>query len=665
MKLFRLLSPILLLTFVVSVQAQQPQLVVVEGKKCIIHTVTGDDTYYSLAKQYDVPLKQIIEINGAEDATKLAAGSMIYIPYNEKSVRRSAKANDVDNVQQSIDGEFIVHTIADGDTLYSIAKHYKISLASLIADNPTADATALEIGSTLLVRTAKVGYATIKDIEKEIKRYEKDIEMHSKSSKPKLHVVTYGETLYSLSRRYKISEDEILALNGLKSASELLNGMTIIVRGGTVLENAAESNKADNSTLVENNDKETHDTLGSKSESEDSLAMDEKVAMMNATLDESNMRMIDSLELAQQIPIPKFDRFERGDTLNVVALLPVHQNGKTANAFVDLYRGMLLALQDLRRDGYAVNLSVFDTERSAIRLSEILESDVIQNANLILGPVYNNEMELVLPVAERLNIPVVNPMLDVDPAKISSPILFQMQADSKYKYEKYAHILDGSYEIYAIYAPTYNAKFETDILNAMSNLTVTKLNAKTYGKIGFVMRNSDGTDGAAVAIKTLVQGAGKKAIIVMSERDYDTSAILKAIGEYTYNMPQDGANDCFVIGDREWERLVYADREGFFTSGLSILAPYNAKRTDNNAIKVFESRFLQTYGILPTAYACRGYDAAMMFCTKMFTGLDKYILLERITPLATTYQFKFEDGMFINTEWVNIQHMRNFTISYK
>ena len=141
--------------------------------------------------------------------------------------------------------------------------------------------------------------------------------------------------------------------------------------------------------------------------------------------------------------------------------------------------------------------------------------------------------------------------------------------------------------------------------------------------------------------------------------------ILKGIGEHSKYMPQGGANDCYVIGSRKLDRLTYVDREGFFTSGISLLSPYNSKRTDNNAIKLFESRFLQTFGILPTPYACRGYDATMMFCTKMFSGLDKYILLERITPLGTTYQFVFDNGMFVNTEWVNIQYMRDFTVTYK
>ena len=49
----------------------------------------------------------------------------------------------------------------------------------------------------------------------------------------------------------------------------------------------------------------------------------------------------------------------------------------------------------------------------------------------------------------------------------------------------------------------------------------------------------------------------------------------------------------------------------------------------------------------------------------MFTGLDKYILLETLTPLATPYKFKFEDGMFVNSEWVNIQYKSNFTVVYE
>ena len=646
-----------MLSLVVGTQAQDPQqVVVVNGKKCIIHTVAESDTFYSLAKHYGVPLKQIIQVNGEESAEKLALGAKIYIPYNEKADKRSSKDKsvDVDEAPMSYDGDFILHTVAEGDTLYSIAKNYKISLDQLIADNPTSEAHSLMVGSTLLVRTSMVGYATIKDIDKEIKLREREEDEEGKTQKPKYHVVAYGDTLYSLARRYKTSEEEIMALNGLASSADLLNGMTIMVRG-------IKGDAKVEMPKMEADVVESEVTIADA----DSLLSENMGVELTSALEEDNKRLIDSLESTHKVRIPSFKHFVPGDTLNVVVMIPMRRDGKIVKAFVDLYRGVLLAFQDLRRDGYAMNVSVFDTERSAIRLSEIIESEEVQNANLIIGPIYEDELSMVLPVAERLNIPVINPLTDIDQTKVSSPVLFQMQADDKYKYDKYAEIFDGSYEINIIYGTTNDQEYIDEIKAATKHLPVNLYNVKIAQEVTLHKRNADGSSGSSVNLQSLVQSARRKAIIVVADRDYDVGIILKSIGEYTKNMPQGGANDCYVIGSRKLDRLTYVDREGFFTSGISLISPYNAKRTDNNAIKLLESRFLQTYGILPTPYACRGYDATMMFCTKMFTGLDKYILLERITPLGTTYQFKFDNGMFVNSEWVNIQYMRDFTVTYK
>lgn len=646
-----------MLSLVVGTQAQDPQqVVVVNGKKCIIHTVGESDTFYSLAKHYGVPLKQIIQVNGEESAEKLALGAKIYIPYNEKADKRSSKDKsvDVDEAPMSYDGDFILHTVAEGDTLYSIAKSYKISLDQLIADNPTSEAHSLMVGSTLLVRTSMVGYATIKDIDKEIKLCEREEDEEGKAQKPKYHVVAYGDTLYSLARRYKTSEEEIMALNGLASSADLLNGMTIMVRG-------IKGDAKVEMPKMEADVVESEVTIADA----DSLLSENMGVELTSSLEEDNKRLIDSLESTHKVRIPSFKHFVPGDTLNVVVMIPMRRDGKIVKAFVDLYRGVLLAFQDLRRDGYAMNVSVFDTERSAIRLSEIIESEEVQNANLIIGPIYEDELSMVLPVAERLNIPVINPLTDIDQTKVSSPVLFQMQADDKYKYDKYAEIFDGNYEINIIYGTTNDQEYIDEIKAATKHLPVNLYNVKIAQEVTLHKRNADGSSGSSVNLQSLVQSARRKAIIVVADRDYDVGIILKSIGEYTKNMPQGGANDCYVIGSRKLDRLTYVDREGFFTSGISLISPYNAKRTDNNAIKLLESRFLQTYGILPTPYACRGYDATMMFCTKMFTGLDKYILLERITPLGTTYQFKFDNGMFVNSEWVNIQYMRDFTVTYK
>ena len=670
MRLIRFILPLLMLTIVVGATAQE-QIVVVNGKKCIVHTIAENDTFYSLAQRYDVPLKQIIQINGEEQAEKLAVGAKIYIPYNEKAEKRTTKERSAvaDDAPKSLDGDFIIHTVVENDTLYSIAKHYKISLDQLLADNPEAEAQSLAIGSTLLVRTAMVGYASIKDIDKEIKRHEKEAEEQQKVEKAKYHTVAYGDTLYSLARRYKTTEQELMALNGFTSSDQLLSGMKIVVRGAADSKEATEQPEEKTTEEVAQEEaQQQHE--GVVPVYEFSLNADSLISYVenngyNHELEEQKKQEIDSMEAEQKVRIPSFKRFVRGEKLNVVVLLPMHRDGKIVKAFVDHYRGMLLAFKQLRNEGYSINVTVFDTERTAIRLSEIMESEAFQNADMLIGPIYAEEVAMVLPFAQEKNIPVINPLTDIDPAVVSSPVLFQMQADKKYQYEKYAHILDGSYQINIVLGPTNDMDYLNEVLALTEGLPRRLLNAKVGREVAFCLRNDDGTNGAAVSKSSLVRGPGKKAIFVVANRDHDIGMILKNIGELSESMTQGGANDCFVIASRKIDNLTYVEREGFFTSGVSLITPYNSKRTDNIPIKLFESEFLQTYGILPTPYACRGYDAVMMFCTKMHTGLDKYILLERITPLATPYQFKWEDGMFVNSEWVNIQYDRFFTVRYE
>lgn len=670
MKLIRFVLPLLMLTIVVGATAQE-QIVVVNGKKCIVHTIAENDTFYSLAQRYDVPLKQIIQINGEEQAEKLALGAKIYIPYNEKAEKRTTKERSAvaEDVPKSLDGDFIIHTVVENDTLYSIAKHYKISLDQLLADNPEAEAHSLAIGSTLLVRTAMVGYASIKDIDKEIKRHEKEAEEQQKEEKAKYHTVAYGDTLYSLARRYKTTEQELMALNGFTSSDQLLSGMKIVVRGAADSKEATEQpeEKATEEVAQEEAQQQPEGVVPvyEFSFNADSLISYVENNGYNHELEAQKKQEIDSMEAEQKVRIPSFKRFVRGEKLNVVVLLPMHRDGKIVKAFVDHYRGMLLAFKQLRNEGYSINVTVFDTERTAIRLSEIMESEAFQNADMLIGPIYAEEVAMVLPFAEERNIPVINPLTDIDPAVVSSPVLFQMQADKKYQYEKYAHILDGSYQINIVLGPTNDMDYLNEVLALTEGLPRRLLNAKVGREVAFCLRNDDGTNGAAVSKSSLVRGPGKKAIFVVANRDHDIGMILKNIGELSESMTQGGANDCFVIASRKIDNLTYVEREGFFTSGVSLITPYNSKRTDNIPIKLFESEFLQTYGILPTPYACRGYDAVMMFCTKMHTGLDKYILLERITPLATPYQFKWEDGMFVNSEWVNIQYDRFFTVRYE
>ena len=82
-------------------------------------------------------------------------------------------------------------------------------------------------------------------------------------------------------------------------------------------------------------------------------------------------------------------------------------------------------------------------------------------------------------------------------------------------------------------------------------------------------------------------------------------------------------------------------------------------------VRLFDGRYVKAYNALPSMYSYRGYDAAMIFCRKMFTGIDGTIFEEYFTPLSTTYRFEFKDGIYQNCHWTGEQYNSNFTITAK
>ena len=615
MRLLRSFLPLLLLLSVATAVAKSPELVMVNGKKCVVHTIAEGDTLYSLAKYYEVPLRQIVELNSGVEADKLSLGTELYIPYNAKAYKR-IKAE----AAAAPAGDFVDYTVEAGDTLYSIAAFHKMELDDLVADNKGITPTTLAVGSKLKVRKSLIGSAIGRNIE---------VETNAEST------TAADIEAYEAAITEPVAEEVAVAEEA--EGAEVVN-----------VDEVAVADEATDLDQVANLDE---------------VAVAEEPEMDPA--EREFLAFVESIEQSYNVTLPTFQRFEKGEVLNVALMLPMHRNGKVVGAFVDFYRGSLLALEDLRRQGYSVNVSVYDTERSALKISEIVESEGFAQTNLVIGPVYADELALVLPYAEERNIPVVTPLSDISPEELTSPVLFQMQADSEHKYDKYAHLLDGSYQINIIYGPTNDNAYLQDVLQATKHLKVRHINAE-MGNRGAVysLRKSDGTNGASFSASELTPADGKSVVFIVADRDYHIEKVLQSLGELV-KKKQRGKHDCVVVGNRKWDGLDYMERTGMFQTATSLLATYNSKRTDNNAIRVFESRFLTAYGILPTPYACRGYDAMMMFCTKMFTGLDKYIMLESITPLATTYKFKFEGGMFVNTEWVNIQYQRDFTITYE
>lgn len=588
-------------------------VVYINGTKYYVHVVKAGDTLYSLAKAYDVSEKDIIDNNAGIDASTLRIDQTIKIPVIEQQQRQMTKKDKK---------RFKKHNVKSGETLYSIARKYEISVATIIEDNPDIDPTALAIGSELLIRKSDMGDTPTHAVEREWNDYKETLNTLSPADSASYHIVQPGETIYSLSRRFGMTEQEFAQLNNLSDG----------LKAGAIVRVARTEPTTDDNTATERVD-------SLQTESPDFAER----------------------ESLQPVALRRLNPYER---LQIALMLPIDARNKVNDNYVDFYKGFLLALEQMKNEERLnADLMVFNTAHDPQTVRTIVDCDArLRQADIIIGPVYEEEIRAVLEYAEPNGIPVVSPLSTM--TQTHSPVLFQMQAANAHKYDKFADMFDGSREIALIYAASNDREFAAEIMPLLQSNRYEAYNF-TFNRTPFIYRrNADGSNGALVETNSLVKGQADKVFIVMADKETDIDRILTTLSSAKSSITDRGhqIGRYVVLGNRKWTRLHNLDSRIFFKNNVIFATPYHAKRSDER-IRVFDALYIKEFGTLPSMFAYRGYDAAMIFCRAMYDGAESLASDRITTPLTTSYKFAYEDGLYINTDWTRERYNSNFTIT--
>jgi len=100
-----------------------------------IHTVKRNDSLWNLAQQYGVPLQHIVEVNGIEQTDPLVVGQSLIIP--------SPSGNKT-------------HKVARGESLWSIARQYGLSLQEVAAANQLSNPANIKPGQIIIIPAPKL-----------------------------------------------------------------------------------------------------------------------------------------------------------------------------------------------------------------------------------------------------------------------------------------------------------------------------------------------------------------------------------------------------------------------------------------------------------------------------------------------------------------------------
>lgn len=114
------------------------------------YTVVKNDTLWGLSKKYGVSVSDLKKANGI-------SGHLIYVGQKLQIPTKSTKTAKTSTSTSTVDTTSTTHTVVKGDTLWSLAKKYGVSVSTLMKANNLSSSTIL-IGQSLNLRAGMTAY---------------------------------------------------------------------------------------------------------------------------------------------------------------------------------------------------------------------------------------------------------------------------------------------------------------------------------------------------------------------------------------------------------------------------------------------------------------------------------------------------------------------------
>ncbi len=484
--------------------------------------------------------------------------------------------------------------------------------------------------------------------------------VHTDGKRYFTYKVEKGDTIYSLARENGITVEELRAANDDLSDILSVGQKLRIPKTERVAEERRE--RRANVEKAENKAERSEEVVVASTA--ESVAEERKMATMveKATRILEQLITENKLPASANNPVPvqvKLRTLKRGERANVVLMLPLGAEDRPAKNYIDFYRGFLMGVDSVRLSGHSVNLDVYNTARDSVRIAEIIASGALDKADLVVGPVYEEDMKPVLAALEGKGVPVVSPLATLTDTKSNS--LFQMAPTPDTRMTKLRELFNGDRRVIIISTQNVDEKFDKAIRAMLPDSS--KVVEKHYltEQPHQVGRNVN-------ELVALIRGNDQPVVVVTSNNEVEVDRLLNALHTVRQSLTRyNGAQPFILLGSHSWTRFASLEKISLYKSGVTMVSNYFS-HTINPTIRTFEKRFIRSYGLIPSLFAFRGYDAATLFIRALYNDkLSEGLVGESFVPLCTPYRFKkdSETGIYVNQEWVKQSYNKDYTVTFE
>ncbi|MCK6649751.1 MAG: LysM peptidoglycan-binding domain-containing protein, partial [Bacteroidia bacterium] len=294
--------------------------------------------------------------------------------------------------------KYYLHTVEKGQTLFAIAKFYKIEVNDLVIENPEA-IDGIKPGQVLRIPVEK----------KVVVKQEQGVD----TSNCIIHTVEKGQTLYSITKQYGVTDEVLKKLN-----PELLNGL----KTGQKIKIPSNKPKTEIAVVTPVTNKEVVEEKAKEKTIDQSTTIPKLEAVVDkgtGTAEKYNGELKDEYNIAFFLPF----HADESNAIEIEKLVKgeEHFSNKTKVA-LEFYEGAKLAIDSLKKEKLNAKIFVYDVDdKDSLGVLNLLKKPELASMDLIIGPLYGSSFMPVAKFAKENEIPIVSPFTQVNKILFENP----------------------------------------------------------------------------------------------------------------------------------------------------------------------------------------------------------------------------------------------------
>lgn len=559
-------------------------------------------------------------------------------------------------LQAQTSDSYFLHTIARGENLTSIAATYNVSVADIVRLNPGSD-RLIKAGETLRIPQSK------------------------DNNGPQYHTIQPGETLYGLMKRYDVTVEAICKANPGLSESNFRSGQVIIIPAADKtadLPIIQSDQPASQSVVIP---QQSYRDIHKVKRRETIYSICREYGITEEELIAANPELkTEKLKRGKYIRIPfhkqmpvapvvtpgesamptnseLFERInsdtKRKNQLKVAVMLPFMLNGGNQGEqmrMVEYYQGVLMAINELKKNGTSFDIHTYDTQNNATTVRQILARSEMKDMDLIIGPGHATHIPAISAFSKQNKIRLVVPFTSKCDEVFGNPYLYQVNTPQSYLYsEVYEHFLRKFRGNNIIFVDAGDG--ETDKREFIGGF---KQELKDQ-HIPFREINANSKE----SIEQALQSGTENILIPTSGSNIALIKLLPYLKALKLSWEAEETLDKYslhLFGYPEWQTYTTDHLDDFYTFDTYFYTSFYANNLSVSVVN-FQKEFRQWYHkeILNTypKYAILGYETAHYLLKGLSlygNKLEQHLNNIQVTPIQTSFRFERVSnwGGFIN-----------------